>query len=180
MTQNDVNFGLLHNNTESLDDFSLRELIQNARRGILVLGRFPVSVRQPLIDWIAKTKEVLKERYNTHLYNENLASNNDIPLQYNEKQTAVDGRIVLRDNFDALFLLNTTDCFFLVKMLVKLGMLIKGPKDFKRNMVNPEFLIQVFVKQLSSAKNWTCTKGVSPYRRNTIFGLYAICTSYVK
>ena len=103
MTQNDVNFGLLHNNTESLDDFSLRELIQNARRGILGLGRFPVSVRQPLIDWIAKTKEVLKERYNTHLYNENLASNNDIPLQYNEKQTAVDGRIVLRDNFDALF-----------------------------------------------------------------------------
>ena len=103
MTQNDVNFGLLHNNTESLDDFSLRELMQNARRGILGLGRFPVSVRQPLIDWIAKTKEVLKERYNTHLYNENLASNNDIPLQYNEKQTAVDGRIVLRDNFDALF-----------------------------------------------------------------------------
>ena len=103
MTQNDVNFGLLHNNTESLDDFSLRELIQNARQGILGLGRFPVSVRQPLIDWIAKTKEVLKERYNTHLYNENLASNNDIPLQYNEKQTAVDGRIVLRDNFDALF-----------------------------------------------------------------------------
>ena len=103
MTQNDVNFGLLLNNTESLDDFSLRELIQNARRGILGLGRFPVSVRQPLIDWIAKTKEVLKERYNTHLYNENLASNNDIPLQYNEKQTAVDGRIVLRDNFDALF-----------------------------------------------------------------------------
>ena len=103
MTQNDVNFGLLHNNTESLDDFSLRELIQNARRGILGLRRFPVSVRQPLIDWIAKTKEVLKERYNTHLYNENLASNNDIPLQYNEKQTAVDGRIVLRDNFDALF-----------------------------------------------------------------------------
>ena len=103
MTQNDVNFGLLLNNTESLDDFSLRELMQNARRGILGLGRFPVSVRQPLIDWIAKTKEVLKERYNTHLYNENLASNNDIPLQYNEKQTAVDGRIVLRDNFDALF-----------------------------------------------------------------------------
>jgi TPP-dependent pyruvate/acetoin dehydrogenase alpha subunit len=103
MTQNDVNFGLLHNNTESLDDFSLRELMQNARRGILELGRFPVSVRQPLIDWIAKTKEVLKERYNTHLYNENLASNNDIPVQYKEKQTAVDGRIVLRDNFDALF-----------------------------------------------------------------------------
>lgn len=103
MTQNDVNFGLLHNNTESLDDFSLRELMQNARRGILGLGRFPVSVRQPLIDWIAKTKEVLKERYNTHLYNENLASNNDIPVQYKEKQTAVDGRIVLRDNFDALF-----------------------------------------------------------------------------
>ena len=48
MTQNDVNFGLLHNNTESLDDFSLRELMQNARRGILGLGRFPVSVRQPL------------------------------------------------------------------------------------------------------------------------------------
>ena len=103
MTQNDVNFGLLNNNTESLDDFSLRELMQNARRGILGLGRFPVSVRQPLIDWIAKTKEVLKERYNTHLYNENLASNNDIPVQYKEKQTAVDGRIVLRDNFDALF-----------------------------------------------------------------------------
>ena len=66
------------------------------------LGRFPVSVRQPLIDWIAKTKEVLKERYNTHLYNENLASNNDIPHNIT-KATAVDGRIVLRDNFDALF-----------------------------------------------------------------------------
>ena len=103
MTQNDVNFGLLHRNTKSLDDFSLRELMQNARLGILGLGRFPVSVRQPLIDWIAKTKEVLKERYNTHLYNENLASSNYIPVQYKEKQTAVDGRIVLRDNFDALF-----------------------------------------------------------------------------
>lgn len=103
MTQNDVNFGLLLNDTESLDDFSLRELMQNARRGILGLGHFPISVRQPLVDWITKTKEVLKERYNTHLYNENQASNNDIPIRYNEKQTTVDGRILLRDNFDALF-----------------------------------------------------------------------------
>ncbi len=101
-TQNDVAFVLLQKELTALENFGLRELMQIGRKTLLLLRQMTPSSRQPLVDWIKSNKEKLHERYSTHLYNENLPELKILPARYPSKEEWVDGRIVLRDNFDAL------------------------------------------------------------------------------
>ena len=101
-TQNDVAFVLLQKKLTALENFGLRELMQIGRKALLLLRQMIPSSRQPLVDWINSNKEKLHERYSTHLYNENLPELKRLPARYPSKEEWVDGRIVLRDNFDAL------------------------------------------------------------------------------
>ena len=101
-TQNDVAFVLLQKELTALENFGLRELMQIGRKALLLLRQMTPSSRQPLVDWIKSNKEKLHERYSTHLYNENLPELKILPARYPSKEEWVDGRIVLRDNFDAL------------------------------------------------------------------------------
>jgi len=101
-TQNDVAFVLLQKELTDLENFGLRELMQIGRKALLPLRQMTPSSRQPLVDWIKSNKEKLHERYSTHLYNENLPELKRLPARYPSKEEWVDGRIVLRDNFDAL------------------------------------------------------------------------------
>ena len=101
-TQNDVAFALLQKELISLEDFGLRELMQIARKALLVLRQMTPSYRQPLVYWIESNNKTLHERYSTHLYNENIPERENVPIRYPSKEEWVDGRVVLRDNFDAL------------------------------------------------------------------------------
>ncbi len=64
----------------------------------------PSSAREQLITWVRNSKAENDERYSSHLYSEsekrvtNISGN---PVVYNE-QKQVDGREILRDNFDAI------------------------------------------------------------------------------
>ncbi len=83
-----------------------RDVISAARRAAMLLRGKESDARSNLIDWIEDHKKLNKDRYNSHLYSETPFS----PLNIEETEPVydgssknVDGRVVLRNNFDALF-----------------------------------------------------------------------------
>ena len=102
-THKDVAFALLLKATENLSDFGYRELLEAARKALLITRTVELQYRQPLQAWINETQALLSKKYSTHLYSEFQPNTTPIPPQYSENAERVDGRIVLRDTFDALF-----------------------------------------------------------------------------
>jgi pyruvate/2-oxoglutarate/acetoin dehydrogenase E1 component/TPP-dependent pyruvate/acetoin dehydrogenase alpha subunit len=84
-----------------------RRAIASATRKALryVVGEESSEKRQ-LIDWLNNYFELIQPKYSAHLYSE--ASNNvttiaEVKPTYSDNAEEVDGRVVLRDNFDAIF-----------------------------------------------------------------------------
>lgn len=64
------------------------------------------QARKELINWLNENKPVNEDRYNSHLYSQ--TPNSPLKIEhiapiFSEKPDKVDGRIVLRNNFDRLF-----------------------------------------------------------------------------
>lgn len=71
----------------------------------LVAGETSAS-RTTLINWLNAKNQVNFERYSSHLYSQSkYAATNitPVPATYDEAEKMEDGRVILRDNFDALF-----------------------------------------------------------------------------
>jgi pyruvate/2-oxoglutarate/acetoin dehydrogenase E1 component/TPP-dependent pyruvate/acetoin dehydrogenase alpha subunit len=85
----------------------LRRMIAIATRKALrlVLGENSSEKRQ-LQDWIENYFELIQPKYSAHLYSEakvNAKTVAEVLPTYNEDSVDVDARLVLRDNFDAIF-----------------------------------------------------------------------------
>lgn len=83
-----------------------RELMSVARKIVIHLRGKSSPAKKELQSWLESQNKNNRDRYNSHLYSETPFS----PLRieekepvYDEKAKKVDGRVVLRDNFDALF-----------------------------------------------------------------------------
>lgn len=89
------------------DKEPLRKDILTAARKALryVVGENSTEKRQ-LQDWIENYFELIQPKYSTHLYSEakqNATTVKEVPPSYASDAQEVDGRVVLRDNFDAIF-----------------------------------------------------------------------------
>ncbi len=83
-----------------------RDVLSIARRTLIVLRGKESGVKSELQKWLNDQKELNKERYHSHLYSETKYSPmkiEEVKPTYNSNPKKVDGRIVLRDNFDAIF-----------------------------------------------------------------------------
>lgn len=102
-TRNDVAYSLSQQSVEALTaDFGRRELMQNARQALVAIRELPSDSKQPLLDWVNTSYKKLHEVYSTHLYNDNLTPIKHNAPSYPKEAQWVDGRLILRDNFDAL------------------------------------------------------------------------------
>lgn len=102
-TRNDVAYSLSQQSVEALTaDFGRRELMQHARQALIAIRELPSDSKQPLLDWINTSYKKLHEVYSTHLYNDNLTPIKQNAPSYPKEAQWVDGRLILRDNFDAL------------------------------------------------------------------------------
>lgn len=102
-TRNDVAYSLSQQSVEALTaDFGRRELMQHARQALIAIRELPSDSKQPLLDWINTSYKKLHEVYSTHLYNDNLTPIKHNAPSYPKEAQWVDGRLILRDNFDAL------------------------------------------------------------------------------
>ncbi|MEX0719023.1 MAG: thiamine pyrophosphate-dependent enzyme [Balneolaceae bacterium] len=101
---------------EKLSDFSRKlksypnatrkDVLSGARKALIATAGSENSVRKDLLDWVESYKEVNNERYNSHLYSESSNSPlnvEEVKPEYNSDSKKVDGRMVVRDNFNKLF-----------------------------------------------------------------------------
>jgi pyruvate/2-oxoglutarate/acetoin dehydrogenase E1 component/TPP-dependent pyruvate/acetoin dehydrogenase alpha subunit len=85
----------------------LRRMVATATRKALryVVGENSSEKRQ-LQDWIENYFETIQPNYSSHLYSEtkeNAKTVAEVLPTYNEESVNVDARLILRDNFDAIF-----------------------------------------------------------------------------
>jgi pyruvate/2-oxoglutarate/acetoin dehydrogenase E1 component/TPP-dependent pyruvate/acetoin dehydrogenase alpha subunit len=82
-----------------------REIIGTARKTLrYLIGEHTVEKKQ-LQDWIENYFEIIEPKYSAHLYseaNENAKTISEVKPIYKDDAEAVDGRVILRDNFDAI------------------------------------------------------------------------------
>lgn len=83
-----------------------RHIISAVKQALRLVRMEKSEAKQKLISWLKESEKVNKQRYSSHLYSESKHSPlhiKEIEPQYANPAKSVDGRVVLRDNFDKLF-----------------------------------------------------------------------------
>lgn len=83
-----------------------KDILPVAKRAVRFSVGSDAQARVDLINWLKENKPLNEDRYNSHLYSETSFSPlnvEHIPPVFTESSDKVDGRIVLRNNFDKLF-----------------------------------------------------------------------------
>ena len=83
-----------------------KELLATARKALRYLIGEDSGGRTALINWINKYAEEIQPQYSSHLYSDskfNALNIEAVEPEYNADAKEVDGRLVLRDNFDKIF-----------------------------------------------------------------------------
>ncbi|HZW78562.1 MAG TPA: thiamine pyrophosphate-dependent enzyme [Flavobacteriaceae bacterium] len=82
-----------------------KEILSAARKALRFVIKEDSSEKRQLQDWIRNYFEIIQPKYSAHLYSEakeNATSIKEVPPTYDANAEEVDGRVVLRDNFDAI------------------------------------------------------------------------------
>lgn len=83
-----------------------KDIISAGKRILRNIKQENLSTKQALINWLGYNATINGERYSSHLYSESAESPmhiKEIKPTYDDNAEQVDGRLVVRDNFDALF-----------------------------------------------------------------------------
>ncbi len=83
-----------------------RDILSAARKALRYVVNETSSEKKQLQDWIQNYYETVQPKYSAHLYSEekeNCTTVAPVAPTYAEDAEEVDGRLVIRDNFDAIF-----------------------------------------------------------------------------
>ena len=83
-----------------------KTILGAARKALRYVTTEDSSEKRQLIDWIENYYEIIQPKYSAHLYSEaeeNAKTISEVKPEYDSDAKEVDGRVVLRDNFDAMF-----------------------------------------------------------------------------
>jgi len=96
---------LLTNSLKSISEPNKKDVISTARKVLYNLNRVDVNLKKELINWINLNDKINSSDYNSHLYSQSKYSPLNIkevkPIYTNDSKE-VDGRIILRNNFDKI------------------------------------------------------------------------------
>ena len=96
----------IKNDLIAIEEPLKRDLSSKSRQALRYLLGIESDAKQKLIDWIETFLNEMQPKFSSHLYSElgNKATEvKGIRPSYDSKAEDVDGRIILRDNFDKLF-----------------------------------------------------------------------------
>ena len=83
-----------------------KDVLSTARKALYATVGTSSSTRDSIKDWIKQSEEKNKERFNSHLLSESKFSPmniEEVKPKYSSNSKNVDGRVVIRDNFDKIF-----------------------------------------------------------------------------
>ena len=104
-TNNDVALKLLHKELNEKTELFYHEVIGAARKTRKILMNNSFTDVEDFKAWINKSKELLQEKFSSHLYSGGINSVDkvkSVDAEYSQDPKMVDGRIILRENFDKL------------------------------------------------------------------------------
>ena len=81
-------------------------ILTAVRKACRVVRNESLTARQKLQEWLQESYEANEQRYDAHLYSETEESPlniEEVAPKYDDSSKKVDGRVVLRDNFEQLF-----------------------------------------------------------------------------
>ena len=96
----------IKNDLIAIEEPLKKDLVSNARKALRYMVGEDSSAKNDLIRWIDTFMNEVQPRFSSHLYSElpnKATSVKEIVPQYNPEPELVDGRIILKDNFDELF-----------------------------------------------------------------------------
>ena len=83
-----------------------KEIIAAAKKSLRLVIKEESAVKKALVDWLNHSANENNMRYSSHLFsesNESVLAVKQVPVSYPSEHKMVDGRIILRDNFEKLF-----------------------------------------------------------------------------
>jgi pyruvate/2-oxoglutarate/acetoin dehydrogenase E1 component/TPP-dependent pyruvate/acetoin dehydrogenase alpha subunit len=83
-----------------------KKIASVARRSLRIMRKYPSSQTQEFQSWTKRYFEKIQPKFSSNLYNETQTSSlhvKPVDVNYDNDAKQVDGRIILRDNFKALF-----------------------------------------------------------------------------
>ena len=83
-----------------------KDIFQAVRKALRFVRNDDSVIKNNLLSWFTKEMQLNNERYSSHLYSESEFSSlkvSEVLPEYDEDAKEVDARIVIRDNFDAIF-----------------------------------------------------------------------------
>ncbi|PWH82884.1 transketolase [Algibacter marinivivus] len=90
----------------TIDEPTRKDILSHARKALRYIVGESFTEKSILTKWINDIFENAQPKFSSHLYSETQRSNtriNEVKPTYNDDAQQVDGRIIIRDNFDAIF-----------------------------------------------------------------------------
>ncbi len=131
--ENDYIKSELKKKVESLEEVNFSELLKISRNTIYDLDSSNDIIKNKLLEWNKSKMKLLSEKYSTDLYSidiNDLLKKNFTPPAY-DNPNEVDGRIILRDNFDEL-LKNHDNLFIFGEDVGKIGDVNQGLEGLQK------------------------------------------------
>ena len=104
-TNNEVELKIIHRDINEKTELFYHDVINSARKTRKILIQNGIGDIENFKGWINKSKDLLQKKFSSHLYSEGLNTVykvKKVPAEYSEDAKMVDGRIILRDNFEKL------------------------------------------------------------------------------
>ncbi|WP_194768433.1 thiamine pyrophosphate-dependent enzyme [Tamlana sp. I1] len=106
ISANGVFISKIVENLSNIDEPTRKDLLSNARRTLRYLVSETFEEKRKLQIWIDTIIENVQPKFSSHLYSQTQGANiriKEIKPTFDDEAELVDGRIILRDNFDAIF-----------------------------------------------------------------------------
>jgi len=103
---NRVFISKLKDQLAQIDEPTRKDILSTGRKVLRYTVEESFAEKRLLIEWVNGYFETVQPKFSSHLYSETQGANtkiNEIKAAYNDDAEQVDGRIILRDNFDAIF-----------------------------------------------------------------------------
>ena len=87
-------------------ELSYKDLLHHGKKALRISASYPSPERQTLSNWISALETQLKPKIHSHLYSESkykLQNVTTVAPTYSPEVNKVDGRMIIRNNFKALF-----------------------------------------------------------------------------
>ena len=105
VTHNDTNIQIVFSELEKVLDLGFKDIISAGRQIKNVLAQYPNEDTREFNTWLTHLTQQISQKVSSHLYTvskEDLLAYKSTPPKYSDDSLTVDGRMIIRDNFEAL------------------------------------------------------------------------------